>query len=355
MATELQFISSTEPTKHRWGIIMAGGEGKRLQQFLRNEYHIERPKQYYALLGERSMLRQTIDRASMLIPKSQLLTVINERHRPFAEVELADREPESVIAQPVNRETAPGILLPLLHIIKRDPDAVVALFPTDHFIVEENYFMEHVRAAFVFAERLPEFLVTLGVTPNRVQPGYGWIQQEDLISTDAEMSMYSVKSFWEKPNAEITQELYTQGCLWNTLTLVGSAARFLDHFEKLQRDLYRTFLPLRNAIGTQREAAVTAQVFHAIPTVNFSHGILERIAQHLGVVPVHHVYWNDWGDEARVREDLLFAEQYLGASFNKAPLTLAYPAPPRAPLLRFHKPIGSTPEPAHSPAVHEHV
>src|SRR5262245_27930665 len=110
---------------HLWGILLAGGDGRRMQHFIRERFGCERPKQYCTFFGTQSLLRQTIHRAECLIPPARLLTVITQPHLPYAQVELADRPPGTVLVQPCNRETGPGILLPLLHVQQREPEALV--------------------------------------------------------------------------------------------------------------------------------------------------------------------------------------------------------------------------------------
>src|SRR5262245_26114855 len=101
---------------HLWGIVLAGGNGMRLQPFIKELYGVALPKQYCALTGTRSMLRHTIDRARMLIPRQQLVTVVNKSHLQYAEEQLSDQPADTVVVQPMCRETGPGILLPLVHI-----------------------------------------------------------------------------------------------------------------------------------------------------------------------------------------------------------------------------------------------
>src|SRR5689334_13923095 len=93
-----------------WGILLAGGEGKRLQNFIKRLYGYERPKQFCAILGGKSMLRHTLDRARMIIPPGRIMAIVNKKHLGFAQEDLTELPDENIIAQPGNCETGPGIL-----------------------------------------------------------------------------------------------------------------------------------------------------------------------------------------------------------------------------------------------------
>ena len=310
MATRRGEAIRGQRDRHYWGIILAGGEGKRLQPFLLRECGLNRPKQFCAIVGRRSMLRHTIDRASTLIHPSRLLTVINRHHLAFALEDLYDRDPRRIITVPFNCETGASILLALMRIHAEDPKAVVVIFPSDHFIHREDQFMNYVRGACSFVEKMPGFIVSLGIVPTAVQPGYGWIETGNVLDRRGSMSLFRINRFWEKPNAELTQKLFGSGCLWNTLTLTGTASKFIRLFSEYTPDIFQSFLRIRNAFGTPEETRVTYEVFLKLASVNFSSAILERSPAHLAVLPVTDVYWSDWGEEARVRADLqLLAEQ----------------------------------------------
>ena len=136
--TNLKRIDAAS-SAHRWGIVLAGGNGTRLRDLVYRKRADYLPKQYLNFIGKRSMLEHTLDRAEKLIPAPKLLTVIAREHLQFPEVsrQIAARPQECIIVQPENKDTGPGILLPLMHLHKRNPAAVVTIFPADHFILEE--------------------------------------------------------------------------------------------------------------------------------------------------------------------------------------------------------------------------
>jgi mannose-1-phosphate guanylyltransferase len=282
---------------------LAGGEGRRLRPFIRACLGIDCPKQYCALISHRSMLYHTLRRAERLIPPDRLLVIITESHLRYAQDELDDRALERLIVQPCNRETGPGILLPLLHAQRRDPEAIVALLPSDHFIREEGRFMAAVGHAAAFVSGRPEYPVLLGMEPTGPEVEYGWIEAGEVLWRRQAEAVYQVRRFWEKPSLGKAADLYRQGCLWNTMVLVARAAVLLDLFQELTPELMDAFNPVAQALGAPREAEALRTAYAKLPSVNFSQAILARCPHRLGVLRVQGVYWSDWGDPERIQRD----------------------------------------------------
>ena len=140
-------MHSTPRTGQVWGIVLAAGDEARVRAFLSNLCGGRGIKQFCAVIGQRSMLEHTLARVEMLIPRQRIMVVVSEEHRPEIEQHLVHWPGEYVIVQPENRDTTAGILLPLVHIASRDPAATVAIFPSDHFIANEQRFIDCVRYA----------------------------------------------------------------------------------------------------------------------------------------------------------------------------------------------------------------
>lgn len=304
MAIELCTQQTTHTVNRTWGIILAGGEGKRLKNFIKSKFGKECPKQFCAIIGSRSMFRHTIDRASLLISDDHLLTVVNSEHLHYALDDIRGRDRSTLVEIPANRETAPSILLPLLHIHKKDPSATVAIFPSDHFILEEDLFMDYVNAAIEFVRVTKEYLVTLAVTPFDIHPGYGWIKRGGVVHQSGKINFYSTQRFWEKPNEQESRELFHDGCLINTMIMVGKVHLLLNLFREFTPNLYSEGLRIKNALGKKNETNIIRDAFNAIPEINFSQAVLQHIPERLCVLPMNNVYWSDWGEEARIQTDL---------------------------------------------------
>jgi mannose-1-phosphate guanylyltransferase len=291
----------------RCGIVLAGGDGARLNSFVHRLTGKRLPKQYVNLIGTRSMLEHTFDRAEKLIPPDRLFTIANADHLdyPKARRQLGKRPKRTVIIQPSNKETGPGILLGLIHLFKNYPESTVAVFPSDHFIVQEDLFMSYVALAFQVVENNPCSLVMLGVVPDGPEPDYGYIipdgEEDELL---ASLRVHNVKLFIEKPGPELAEELVLQGGLWNTMVMVFCTGVVVDLVRRLAPDLYGSFQPLLKAIGTAKEKAVLEKIYRQIEPINFSSSLMEAVPllspSCVSVLPISGVFWSDWGSEHRI-------------------------------------------------------
>lgn len=294
----------------RCGIILAAGEGLRLQPFIRRLRGKDLPKQYVNFTGRRSMLEHTIHRAEKLIPSHRLFTVVGQDHLRHPEVDrqLVDRPPGRVILQPQNKETGPGLLLPLMHLYKHYPESAVVVFPSDHFVLEEDLFMGHVDLALRAVERDPSRLVLLGVKPDEPEPEYGYILPIRGRRLHGRLVVHKVSRFVEKPDTRTARKLILQGGLWNTMVIAFNAKTFLELICRVAPVLHRSFQKILGAIGTPLEGKVAEEIYRNLEPANFSRGLLEvlsaQYSSHLGVLPIRGVRWSDWGSEGRIKSIL---------------------------------------------------
>jgi len=294
----------------RCGIVLAAGDGRRLRSFIRRFRGNALPKQYVNFFGTRSLLEQTFRRVEKLIAPECLFTIISEGHLRYLDVrrQIECRSEKTVIVQPENKDTGPGLLLPLIHLAKRYPASVVAVFPSDHFIAEEDSFMDHVASAFRYAERNPSRLVLLGIQPREPESEYGYILPGPPVENSPSEEFRTVLKFIEKPRPHTAHALIQKGGLWNSLVMVFRLKTMLDLMALCAPDIYLAYKRIEEAIGTSVEYDVVESVYAEMPSMNFSKGILENLSQqyqaHLAVLSVASVSWSDWGSEHRVLKDL---------------------------------------------------
>ena len=207
-----------------WAVVLAGGEGARLRPLIRHLCGDERPKQFSPLLGARTLLGQTLDRVGLQIPPDRTVLVALQAHARYLERELGTTPRPHVLSQPENRGTAAGILLAAQWIETRDPGSTVVCFPSDHFVLEEAAFMEHVVELVSFVEREPRRIVLLGAPPSEPETEYGWIEPGEAVGWTTHGPVHAIQRFREKPSKEAAEALMRQGGVWNTFVFAARAA-----------------------------------------------------------------------------------------------------------------------------------
>lgn len=253
-----------------WGIILAGGEGERLKGFVREQLGFAMPKQFCAFFGRRSMLECTIRRARQLIPKTRLV-ISGTAHHHLHILRILGTPPLcTVLLQPSNRDTAPGILLPLIHILQRDPDALVAILPADHFILPGHRFMRAVASAARFvSDNKPDHPILLAVKPDRPEPEYGWIEPGKFVKHDDQLMIRQIEQFVEKPSHDRAACLLKEGWLWNTMVIVAQAKTLMSLVRKRLPDLASSFSLLQRALGEPWSKIVSRRSIRPFPKSTF--------------------------------------------------------------------------------------
>ena len=302
-----------------WAVVLAGGEGTRLRPLVRHLCGDERPKQFSPLLGSRTLLRQTLDRVGLLIPLERTVVVTLQAHARYLERELGEKPRPHVLSQPESRGTAAGILLAAQWIEARDPGATLLCFPSDHLVLEEAAFMEHMEELAAFVRREPRRIVLLGAPPSQPETEYGWIEPGERVGWTSQGPVHSIRGFREKPSKEAAAALLLRGNLWNTFVFAARAAVLLSAGRECAPALYNRLAPLRAFAGGEPERWAVRQAYALAPTVDFSRSILEACPQMLAVSKLPGLTWCDLGSPERVVTMLT----RLGVS---APWLATYPA-----------------------------
>jgi len=280
--------------QNRWGIVLAGGDGTRLQCLTRVIHGDDRPKQFCGLLSQQTLLSQTRDRAARSIPEDQTIYAVTEAHRPYFQEDLAGTQSYKLV-QPYNRGTAPAILLSLFHIAEEQPNALVAVLPCDHYYSNEVSFTAAMESAFETAAEHRDSVVLLGARPSGPEVEFGWIVPGPAVSEN----LFQVRSFEEKPGLGTAEQLLMDGGLWNTFVMVGSVQTLLSICFQALPDL-AVLERVRTVANDRRELRVATFVYDRIPTIDFSREILSPNASRLLVSQLNGVEWHDLGQAERV-------------------------------------------------------
>ncbi len=287
-----------------WSVILAGGEGERTQPFIHKWLGCSKPKQYCTFVGKRSMLRHTLDRADRLGMPYQKVTVIAENHLPYARETFNKQQAGEIILQPQNCDTAAGIFLPLTYVRARDPNATVAIFPSDHFIFPEDRFLETVRRATRAIDVLQDRVLLLGVRPTHPELDYGWVNVGTILERQKNFSIRQVDSFIEKPSQLEALQAMANGALWNTLVIVAKVETLWKLGWQCVPDIMERFEWLAKTIDTIHERQTLRRLYQKMPFINFSSTVLQKIPERLGVIELEGVLWSDWGRPERIIETL---------------------------------------------------
>ena len=281
--------------KHRfdtWAVVLAAGEGSRLHSLTRNERGVAVPKQYCSLQGGPCLLQEALQRAATAAPLHNICSVVAEQHRPWWVPILSYLPEQNVISQPQNRGTAYGILLPLLRIAEREPDATVVLLPADHYLSDEGVMADSLRRATALAQSDSTSVYLLGVEPDEPDTELGYILPEMQVRDGAA----SVLRFIEKPNAIRARVLLDEGALWNVFIMAASVRCLLGLFDSR---FATAVAAMRRFAGANLDL-----VYQHLPTMDFSKDVLQGRESVLKVLSVPQCGWTDLGTPERVGQIL---------------------------------------------------
>lgn len=277
-----------------WIVVLAGGEGTRLHSLTRALYGVDLPKQFAVLVGRRSLLQLTVERAELLTTRERIVVVVTAHREALAREQLADYRGVKLLAQPRGLDTGPGMMFPLAHILGVDPLATVAFLPSDHYIPNAEPVLAALRAPTAGRVTL------IGVMPTGSEMEYGWIVPGRRLGSSGRRE---VARFVEKPAAPVAESLFAGGALWNTFIQVGSLTTYWDLARDHLPSHAHAFESYAASVGSLGESRALADAYARIEHANFSSDVLVH-ATELAVAPVAGSGWNDWGSPRRVFESL---------------------------------------------------
>jgi mannose-1-phosphate guanylyltransferase len=300
---------STDASSKHIALLLAGGDGTRLQELTREIAGVPIPKQYCRLLNGSSLLEATLSRAQLFAPRERISVVVNQDHIGLAREQLKALPEPNVLVQPLNRDTGPGLIFALLQLERAYGDAIVAAFPTDHYIDNDRAFIAHVLRAANAISRLPDKIAILGIVPERPETGYGYILPAG--SLESSERAFHVEAFMEKPNINNVRSIISRGGLWNTFVMVFRLSRMLQLISETVPDGHQMISALRAFPGA------TTEFYRTLRGWNLSAQFLAGIPQHLIIVKVADVGWSDWGTRESIERT--YRSLKMAPSWNMSP------------------------------------
>jgi mannose-1-phosphate guanylyltransferase len=279
-----------------WAVVLAGGNGSRLHALTHDADGIPVPKQFCSLQGGPCLLEDALQRASAFASVRNLCAVVAAQHQRWWDGLVGHLPEQNVIVQPHNRGTAHAVLLPLLNILARDPDAHVILLPADHYVADEGTMATALRRAAELVRVNDRAVYLLGIEPEAADPELGYILPSPQRFGDRPSQ---VLQFVEKPAIARARALIDQGALWNAFIMAGSVCALLRLFDRSFSSTIATLSQMAEC-GIGSADARFEQYFRRLPTVDFSHGVLEGNESTLQVLPVPRCGWTDLGTPQRI-------------------------------------------------------
>lgn len=274
---------------HYYAVIMAGGGGTRLWPLSRRA----RPKQLLNLFDERSLFQIAVSRLEGVFPFERILVVTVESQAALLRTQVPEIPAENYLIEPLPRGTASVVGLAAMALQQRDPQAVMAILTSDHYMGNEYRFRRLLAAAFEVAQ--DGYLVTLGIEPTFPATGYGYIQRGELLGRYQKQEVYRVLRFKEKPTEEAAQEMLSAGDhAWNSGMFVWRVDTILREFERQMPQLTSTLAEIGQVWNTQQQLETIQKLWPGIKNETIDYGIMEG-AQKVAVVPAAGLGWSDVG------------------------------------------------------------
>ncbi|HTO69427.1 MAG TPA: sugar phosphate nucleotidyltransferase [Myxococcota bacterium] len=310
-----------------WSIVLAGGEGRRLRELTTTTSGVTVPKQFCSLAGGPSLLADTVRRARDISELERILVIVTASHRDFWREELRELPAQNVIVQPESRGTAAGILLPLMHVLERDPLGEILVMPSDHHVCDEGVLRRAFVSALEAVRVQPRDIALLGMAAEHADTQYGWIVPAGRARGAAAHAPRRIALFVEKPPAETAERLLLRGGLWSSFVFASRALGLFSAFSDAQPELVSAFCDaLPGLLAGGADSPALRHLYHGLTPRDFSRDVMERATDRLCVVSVPPCGWSDLGTPDRVASAL-----GLGRERGRAPA--------RAPAARTRRPV----------------
>lgn len=275
--------------ENRYAVILAGGRGERFWPLSR----AARPKQLLALVGERPLLAQAVERLAGLVPAERVLVITNIDLVDASRAAVPELPAENIIGEPVGRDTAPAVALAAALIKARDPNGVFAILTADHIMGDLPRFRETIAAGMDIAET-GESLVTIGIKPDEPSTGFGYIEQGDAFKTVRGIPFNRVQRFVEKPDRATAESYLASGrYAWNSGMFIWSVAAIQQALLQHHPELGALIDEWAVAASTSSFASQLATSYEAVRKISIDYAVMEK-AKNI-VVAAGTFAWDDVG------------------------------------------------------------
>ena len=282
-----------------YAILMAGGIGSRFWPLSTSEL----PKQFHDILGTgETLIQTTYRRLKQIIPSENIFILTNAQYGGLVKEQLEGVKDHQLLLEPAMRNTAPCILYASMKIKKMDPNAVLVVAPSDHWIEDERAFIDDLKQCFNNCQDR-DVLMTLGIKPTFPNTGFGYIQYKK-----SETPIKRVEQFREKPDYETAKSFLAEGnFLWNAGIFIWNVQSVLNAFLKFQPQMYQQMEQGYQVLNTEREKEFIAKAYPELDKISIDYAVMER-SENIDVLPAN-FDWNDLGTWGSLYQELDKDEQ----------------------------------------------
>lgn len=282
-----------------YAILMAGGIGSRFWPLSTSEL----PKQFHDILGTgETLIQTTYRRLKQIIPSENIFILTNAQYGGLVKEQLEGVKDYQLLLEPAMRNTAPCILYASMKIKKMDPNAVLVVAPSDHWIEDEKAFIDDLKQCFNHCQDR-DVLMTLGIKPTFPNTGFGYIQYKK-----SETPIKRVEQFREKPDYETAKSFLAEGnFLWNAGIFIWNVQSVLNAFLKFQPQMYQQMEQGYQVLNTEKEKDFIAKTYPELDKISIDYAVMER-SENIDVLPAN-FDWNDLGTWGSLYQELDKDEQ----------------------------------------------
>ena len=270
-----------------------------MRVWINASFGLSEPKQFCVLHGKKSMFQLTLDRTRRIAPDGKTFAVTIRNFEHISRLQIG-RRPVDLVVQPSDRGTTGAIYFALSQIMRHHPSARVAIFPSDHFVEPEATFVTSIRGAINLSALIPDKLMLIATSPDRVESDYGYVLPGATIAKYGRNRLSSVTGFREKPSAGDIGSIHKAGDLWNTFIIIGTLQAFFDVAAICVPEILNAFHRYQTTIGGYQEKKAQVSLYRNSSQSDFCRDVLQNIPHHLVMYQLNNVHWSDWGRPERI-------------------------------------------------------
>jgi len=299
----MSMTDNTEVAGHFWSVVLACGEGARMRAMIKATFGASNRKQPLSMQGNRSLFQSTLYRTRRISSRGEIIAVTVGDFEQISRTQIGRNRAE-LLVQAADQGTTSAIFLALSHIMARDPNACVGIFPSHHYVEPEDAFVRLVQRAVGLSALVPEKLILIGATPDRMESACSWLVPGATIACYGGSSLSNVLAFREKPSTKEARNIHQAGGLWSTFIIIGKAQTFFDIGATCTPGAASRLFRYQSAVDRCKESTDHTSLSETVLHSDFSNDVLQHVPDRLAAFHLTGLHWSDWGRYERASRSI---------------------------------------------------